>query len=278
MTKPGVGARVAMWKETHLLDHAPDDRPLAPPTPVSPTSARGVLGRVSWLQQVASDTLDRLTAQAVLHRVPSGSILFEQSEIPGFANLLVNGCVELVVGEEGAEALLEIVHPVDLLLPAAVLNRQPFLARARVLEEAHLILMHADAFRDAVASDHALCLAVLACQAAQFRRQAKHVKNLKLRSAEERVGCYLLGVLLEQDLQHKVRLPLEKRRIAWQLGMTRETFSRTLASMMRHGLIVSGDTIEVVDADTFHKRFQLDPLIDGPEQILPLPTGAKWAE
>ena len=103
--------------------------------------------------------------------------------------------------DRGNEALVETVRPVDLLLPAAVLNRQPFLARARVLEEAHLVLMHADAFRDAVATDHALCLAVLACQAAQFRRQVKLAKNLKLRSAEERVGCYLLGLLQGQDLR-----------------------------------------------------------------------------
>ena len=92
-----------------------------------------------------------------------------------------------------AETLIELVRPIDLLLPAAVLNRQPFLARARVLEEAHLVLIQADAFRDAIATDQALCLAVLGCQAAQFRRQIKLAKNLKLRSAEERVGCYLLG-------------------------------------------------------------------------------------
>ena len=69
-----------------------------------------------------------------------------------------------------------------------------------------------------------------------------------------------------------VRLPLEKRRIAWQLGMTRETFSRTLAAMTRHGLQVSGDTIEITDAAALCARFRLDPLIDGPEPIRPIAT------
>lgn len=237
-------------------------------------SARDVLGKVSWLQLVAPETLDRLAEQAVLHRIPSGSILFEQSEIPSFAKLLVNGRVELVGMEKQDEVLVEIVHPVDLLLPAAVLNRQPFLARARVLEEAHLVLMHADIFRDAVASDHALCLAVLACQAAQFRRQVKLAKNLRLRSAEDRVGCYLLSLLQGQDQQHPVRLPLEKRRIAWQLGMTRETFSRTLGLMTRYGLAIIGDSIAATDFQALRTRFQLDPLIDAPEPITPLATRA----
>lgn len=102
----------------------------------------------------------------------------EQAEIPAFVHLLVGGVVELL-GVDGAnEVPIETVQPVDLLLPAAVLNQQPHLARARVLEEAHLVLIHADAFRDAVARDHALCLAVLACQAAQFRRQMKLAKDL----------------------------------------------------------------------------------------------------
>lgn len=251
----------------------PDDSPaewranaIAPPHgPV-----RDVLGQVPWLRHVAAVTLDRLAEQSVLHRLPAGSILFEQSEIPSFAKLLVSGCVELVGMHGTSEALVETVQPVDLLLPAAVLNRQPFLARARVLEEAHLVLVHADTFRDAVATDHALCLAVLACQAAQFRRQVKLAKNLKLRSAEDRVGCYLLGLLQGRDLKQPVRLPLEKRRIAWRLGMTRETFSRTLAVMTRYGLAVTGDSVEVTDAEALLARFRLDPMIDSPEPILPL--------
>ncbi len=209
--------------------------------------------------------------------MPAGSVLFEQSETPAFAQVLVGGCVDLIAGRGANEALIEIIQPVDLLLPAAVLNRQAYLARARALEEVHLVLIHAQAFRDAVATDHALCLAVLACQAAQFRRQVKLTKNLQLRSAEERVGCYLVKLLSGAAAGTQVRLTVEKRHIAWQLGMKRETFSRILASMARYGLSISGDTIEVTDAETLRSSFQLDPLIDAAEPVLPLPLGQHWA-
>jgi len=238
--------------------------------PAVPVSARDALGRIPWLRLVPAATLDRMAAQAMLHRVPSGSVLFEQSETPAFAQLLVTGSVDLIAGDRANEALIETVQAVDLLLPAAMLNAQPYLARGRVLEEAHLVLINADTFRDAVAADHALCLAVLACQAAQFRRQVKLAKNLRLRTAEERVGCYLLRLVQGNDLNTPVRLPVEKRRIAWQLGMTRETFSRTLAVLARYGLCVTGDTIEVNDAEALRSRFRLDSLIDGPEPIVPL--------
>jgi CRP/FNR family transcriptional activator FtrB len=218
------------------------------------------------------EALDMLAKQAVLHRMPPGSTLFEQAETPAFALLLVSGSVELLAVSGADETLVELVRAPDLLLPAAVLNNQPYLLRARVLDEARLVMIQAQNFRDAVASDHALCLAVLACQAAQFRRQIKHAKNLQLRSAEERVGCYLLKLIEGAAPGMPVKLPLEKRLIASQLGITRETFSRTLPGLVRHGLRVEGDVVHPEDLGAARARFLLDPLIDGPEPMRPLPV------
>lgn len=258
----------------------PDPVP-APPSSARPAASQAAergpepspadaLGRVPWLRHVGRATIEGLARQAVLHRVPTGSILFEQSETPTFAQWLLGGAVELVGVAGATEVVIETVLPFDLLLPAAVLNREPYLTRARVLEEAHLAMIQADVFRAAVASDHALCLAVLACQAAQFRRQVKLAKNLKLRSAEERVGCYLLRLVERHGPAASFRLPMEKRRIAGQLGMTRETFSRTLAAMSQHGLSVAGDMVTVADEAALRARFRLDPLIDAAEPIEPI--------
>lgn len=228
------------------------------------------IAATAWLSAVPAATIDRLAGQAALHRVPSGSTLFEQAETPAFALLLVSGSVELLAVRGAEETLVEFVRAPDLLLPAAVLNHQPYLMRARVLDEARIVMIQAEAFRQAVASDQALCLAVLACQAAQFRRQIKHAKNLQLRSAEERVGCYLLRLAEEATPDEAVRLPLEKRLIASQLGMTRETFSRILAGLTRHGIRIEGDLVHLEDAAAAHARFHLDVLLDGPEPIVPL--------
>jgi CRP/FNR family transcriptional activator FtrB len=242
---------------------------VADPTPVALTP-REALAATPWLGAVPKATIDRLAGQSVLHRMPPGSVLFEQAETPAFALLLVAGSVELLAIHGKEETLVEFVRAPDLLLPAAVLNHQPYLLRARVLDEARLVMIQADEFRTAVASDHPLCLAVLACQAAQFRRQIKHAKNLQLRSAEERIGCYLLQLTQAIAPGETVRLPLEKRLIASQLGMTRETFSRTLAAVIRHGIKVEGDLVTLEDAAAAQARFRLDPLMDGPEPMIPL--------
>jgi CRP/FNR family transcriptional activator FtrB len=241
----------------------PDNRLLSPHSSLRATP---------WLAAVSDARLEALARHAVLHRVPAGSKLFEQAETPSFGQILLAGAVELLGVRGQDEIRIELVQPVDLLLPAAVLTRQPYLLRARVLDEAYLLMIHADAFRDAVAEDHALCLAVLACQAAQFRRQVKQAKNIRLRSAEERIGCYLLRLHDRAPPGIPARLPLNKRQIAAELGMTRETFSRTLPLVARHGVRVEGEAVVVDDAASARARFGLDPLIDGPEIIQPLAT------
>ncbi|MGE0224459.1 MAG: helix-turn-helix domain-containing protein [Acetobacteraceae bacterium] len=251
---------------THL--HAPGHSDPSDPLGAGPGE---VLRAIPWLAAVSPATLGRLAEHAVLHRVPAGSMLFEQAETPAFAQILVAGSVELLGVSEQGETRIELVSAVDLLLPAAVLTRQPYLLRARVLEEAHLLMVQADAFRLAVTQDHALCLAVLACQAAQFRRQVKQAKNVRLRSAEERIGCYLLRLLGKTKPDTPVRLPLNKRQIASELGMTRETFSRALGGVARHGLRIDGDVVVLHDPAAAYARFRLDPLIDGIETIQPLP-------
>jgi CRP/FNR family transcriptional activator FtrB len=251
-----------------------DPSPAAPAAPADPglLAPRTALRATPWLTDVSDSTLDRLAKYAVLHRVPAGSMLFEQAESPAFAHILMAGSVELLGVRGEDETRIELVHPVDMLLPAAALTRQPCLLRARVLDAAHLLMIQGETFRAAVAEDHALCLAVLACLAAQFRRQVKQVKNVRLRTAEERIGCYLLRLHGSTPPGTPARLPLNKRQIAAELGMTRETFSRTLGIVARHGVRVDGDIVVIDDLGMAYARFSLDPLIDGPESVRPLAT------
>lgn len=244
--------------------------PAAVPDPGPWSAARDALQSVVWLREVPASTLHGLAAQAVLHRIPAGSLLFEQAETPVFAQFLLAGSIELLGVRDQVETLIELLRPVDLIIPAAVLGAHPYLMRARVYEEAHLLLVPADAFRIAVASDPALSRAILGCMIAQFRRQVRLQKNLKLRSTEERVGCYLVSLFGSTDADTIVRLPVEKHLIASQLGMTRETFSRSLSGMARFGMVVRGDTVHVANATAARARFPLDPLIDGLEPITPL--------
>lgn len=65
-----------------------------------------------------------------------------------------------------------------------------------------------------------------------------------------------------QGTPGQAALPYEKNLIASELGITRESFSRALASLEQAGIQVSGQTIMIVDAARLATACQPDPLID----------------
>ena len=85
----------------------------------------------------------------------------------------------------------------------------------------------------------------------------------------------MLGLVQARPGQTAIRLPAEKRQIAAQLGMTRETLSRVLPALAASGLRVAGDRLQVDDLAAARAAFPFDPLIDGRDEICPLPQG-EW--
>lgn len=219
------------------------------------------------LAQLTSAERAELLVQSVQHRVPAGTILFDQGETPTFQQFLLRGTVHLYGRSvDQREVLIEVVEAPDLIIPAAVLSNLPYLMQARVVEETTLLMIEAKAFRVAIHKQPGLALALAGCLSDQFRRLVKQVKNLKLRSAVQRVGCYLMALAAKQGTPGHVVLPYEKNLIASQLGITRESFSRALASLQKLGAIeVQGETIIIKDAQRLAEECLPDPLIDAAE-------------
>lgn len=208
-----------------------------------------------------------LLRNSVQHSVAPGTILFAQGELPNFQHVVLSGSAHLFGrSTEGREVLVEAVDAPDLVIPAAILTGEPYLMEARVPQPSKFLLIHADAFRAAVAGHAALAQDVIGCLAGQFRRMVRQIKNLKLRSSTQRVGCYILALSKRQGTPDHAVLPYEKSLIASELGITRESFSRALSSLQRAGIEVHEGTIVIRDASRLAAECMLDPLIDGPDK------------
>jgi CRP/FNR family transcriptional activator FtrB len=184
--------------------------------------------------------------------------------MPNFQLIVLAGSVQLFgKSSSGRELLIEVVCAPDLVIPAAVAMDAPYLMQARAPERSRLLMIPAAVFRDAIASHPALATAVIGSLALQFRRMVRQVKNLKLRSSTERVGCYLLALSARQGTLDRAVLPYEKSLIASELGITRESFSRALAALEHSGIKVQGQIVRIVDAVQLAAACHPDALIDG---------------
>ncbi|MGP0061569.1 MAG: helix-turn-helix domain-containing protein [Beijerinckiaceae bacterium] len=233
------------------------------------------LEAVPLLRALPASSRTELLQNAVLHAVAAGTILFEQGEMPTFQHVVLAGSAHLLGrSSSGREVLIEVVEPPDLVIPAAVVSGSPYLMRARVPEPSRLLLIHAGVFRRAVLREPLLAQEVIGSLAGQFRRLVRQIKNLKLRTATERVGCYLLALSRRQGTPHRAILPYEKNLIASELGITRESFSRALSALQAEGITVQGETITIRDAKHLAAACGLDPLIDDPDLSLQLQKAA----
>jgi CRP/FNR family transcriptional activator FtrB len=223
------------------------------------------------LRALPASSRAELLQNAVLHAVTPGTVLFEQGEMPTFQHVVLVGSVHLLGRSiAGREVLIEVAEPPCLIIPAAVATGSPYLMRARVAERSRLLLIHAAVFRSALLREPLLAREVIVSLAGQFRRLVRQVKNLKLRTARERVGCYLLALSRRQGTPHRAILPYEKNLIASELGMTRESFSRALLALQVEGVTVQDETITIQNAKRLATACGLDPLIDDPEGSITL--------
>lgn len=220
---------------------------------------------VPLFRALSESTRTALLRATMTHSVAAGTVLFEQGVVPNFQIVVMSGSVQLFGRSiDQREVLIEVVRAPDLVIPAAVVSGAPYLMQARVPEPSRFLLIQAETFRTAVAADPRLAHAVLIGLAEQFRQMVRQIKNLKLRSATQRVGCYVLALSTRQGTPDRAVLPYEKHLIASELGITRESFSRALASLERFGTRVEGQRITILDRVRLAVECKPDPLIDGP--------------
>lgn len=191
-----------------------------------------------------------LTRQARLEGCPPRKRLFREGEKPEALYVLLSGSVQLsaTTTRDSREAIIEIVGAPDTFVLAAALTDSPYLMSATVLEPARLLLLPAAVLRQDIADRPELAMTLLASLAAQSRRMVRQLKNLKLRSTVQRLGWFLLN-LAEPAANDTavVTLPYDKQLIASQLGMTRESLSRALASLRAYGVETQGNRVLLKD-------------------------------
>ena len=223
---------------------------------------------------VSRETLEAVFRDARVRRLPAGAQVAEQGARPAFLDLLLEGNVNLIgKGPDGRETVVQSCEPADCFVLAAVLTDAPSLVGGTAVAPVRLVSIPARSVRDGVASDHLLALNLMGEQARQVRTIIRRIKNLNLRSATQRLGCYLIS---QYDRTGSIAfaLPVPKRQLAVQLGMTPESVSRAFAALREYGVSVSGRTVKLRDPGLVRAECVPDPLIDRDYRELSLACGA----
>lgn len=202
---------------------------------------------------IEPDVLAPLAATASTIRLPGDTTIFAQGQGLEFLYAVLEGDVGLTgLNNHGEETVVEILTRGAVFLAAPVLMNQPPLMGAKTLCPARLLLLPAQNLRDVVAASPTLTAAMLVLVSAHFRAMVTEIKDLKLKSASQRLAAYLLALCDRREGAIRIVLPHSKGVIAARIGIRRETLSRALNALQDVGVEVHGPRIHIADLALLH--------------------------
>jgi CRP/FNR family transcriptional activator FtrB len=225
-------------------------------------SDKEIIRSLKIFSEVDERLFETLVTAAYAQRFPAQVDLIHEGESADFLYIVLEGCVELFAGSHGRETSMAIVSPVSTFILAATVKDAPYLMSARTVEPSKLLLIPSQNVRDVFDQDPAFARAIVTELASCYRSVIKSMKNLKLRTAIERVGNYIIRLHDKSGKADIVELPFGKRNLASILGMTPENLSRAFGALQSHGILMDGARIEIIDRAALEAVSKPNPLID----------------
>ena len=212
-------------------------------------AALDLLGTVPLFERLDGHVLKRLDAITELTSAEEDDELTRQGEMPRYLHVLLEGQVALSsTAADGTMAVVEVIHPVGHFVLASVLAELPYLMTARAVARSQLLAIDAVALMELVESEQALATTLLRSVSRDFRSMVRQVRDLKLRTAAQRLGCYLLALVTDATATRAdLRLPFDKGLLAARLGCRQENLSRAFAALRSYGVETHGARVSLHD-------------------------------
>ncbi len=153
-------------------------------------------------------------------------------------------------------------YPPTSFILAAVINEADYLMSARTVERSQVLMLPASNIREAFQLDEAFARAIVVELASGYRSIVKAYKDVKLRTALERLANCLLRYYRENGDEGLVQLPYDKRTLASELAMTPEYLSRAFNTLKPYGVEVEGSKVRLNDIDALTVLAKPNQLID----------------
>jgi CRP/FNR family transcriptional activator FtrB len=206
----------------------------------------------------------QIEAISELVTVRDNVVVSHQGAMPEFLYILLEGQVALTsTAPDGTTAVVEVVHPVGHFVLASVLSELPYLMTAHTVTASRLLTIDATALLELVHREPALANALLRSVSREFRTMVRQVRDLKLRTAAQRLGCYLLARVKDGEaMQADFRLPFDKGLLAARLGCRQENLSRAFAALRAYGVETHGSRVILHDIPRLKALAVPDDLVD----------------
>lgn len=206
---------------------------------------RELLRRIHLFTDLTDRETDTILDLMREKTVARGTAIFHQNDHGGGLYLILAGSVKISrTARDGRDITVAVLHQGNFFGEMSLLDGQPRSATATAAESTRLLVLDREHFQRYVLTQARIMAKLLRELSKRLRAADQTIENLALSSVHDRLVC-LIGHL---GRHHPIvngtgfieRAPTHQE-IAEMVGSSRETVTRTLASMEKEGLIVNNN-------------------------------------
>jgi CRP/FNR family transcriptional activator FtrB len=209
------------------------------------------LAALPGFRDLDPETFGAVEAISRLIDVPGDTVLCRQGTFPEALHYLLDGQVTLTqTAANGDVAVIDVLRPIRGIALANVVTGLTHQMTAQALTDARLLEIRAEPLRALIGLRSSLATTMLQGLSLDMDTVTRQVIDLKLRTAAQRLGCYLLRLVHNvPGNRAEFRLPVQKRLLAGQIGCRHENLSRAFALLREVGVETHGGRVILHDID-----------------------------
>lgn len=202
-------------------------------------------------RQLPSEDIAAVAEACELRTLQKGEHLFREGEpTAGFYILQLGQVGVYFLTPDGREQMISVFRAPESFGEAALVTLETYPANATALQYSRVILVRKAPFRELIGRRPQLALQMLASMSMHLKELLHLLQSSRGRQAESRVAEWLMeqSPAVAAGCPTVLQLPIPKKVLASQLGITSETLSRTFGLLREAKVIrVTGSKIFVTD-------------------------------
>lgn len=206
-------------------------------------------GHIGLFDGLNEDSLEQVLGNSMLQNFEGGRVIFQQGDTPTHVYVVVEGTLRtLRNGEDGDEATIRLLKPGETCMDAVIFMKGPSPISVQAMEDSKVLLVPVSFIKNHALRDGKFATNLLQIVTHHYKNAMHQIDAMQIKSPVQRIGYFLLEKFLEADRPNELTLPFRKTILANYLGMTPETFSRTLNKIREMGIEIDGETVHLSDA------------------------------
>lgn len=218
--------------------------------PLRRTALMATLRQSRMFSALPACDLESVAEACSTRKLKKGELLFREGEKAEGFFVLQSGQVSIFrVTPDGRERIICVFRPPESFAEVVLASAERYPANAVALEPSLVFRVDRTRFRALLGKNPELALHMLASMSQHLKHLMQALHDSKGRQVESKLAAWLLE-RLPASAQEPVRfvLPVSKKILAGQLGVTSETLSRTFARFRKDGALrVEGTVLHLLD-------------------------------